>query len=261
MPHAAILLAAGKGTRLAPLSNEWPKCLMPIGDRPLLDYWLFLLRRAGVSGVFVNTHTHAEHVKRYLERPMFADWATPYYEQELLGTAGTVRALAPYLGDEPVLVAHADNLIDCDLDSFFEAHRLRSTGTVITMMTFASPNPRSCGIVEVNAEGVVERMEEKPADPKSSMANAAVYIFDREVIDLIVANESISDLSTELLPRFMGRIQAWHNGATLRDIGSPEQLTLAQRDKVRQPDWPEDAWQRWFNRSEQIADIRGFLNQ
>lgn len=261
MGARAVLLAAGRGTRLAPLSNEWPKCLMPIADRPLLDYWLFLLRRARVSDVFVNTHTHASHVHRYLERPMFANWVAPYYEPELLGTAGTVRALAPYLGDDPVLVAHADNLIDCDLEGFFAAHRPKSTGNVITMMTFSSPNPQDCGIVEVNAEGVVERMEEKPTHPKSSMANAAVYIFDKEVMDVIVADESISDLSTELLPRFMGRIQAWHNRGTLRDIGSPEQLTLAQGDRVSQPDWPEDAWQRWFTRSEQIADIRGFLNR
>ena len=93
----ALLLAAGLGTRLRPLTDEWPKCLMPIGDRPLLEYWLETLYSTNVRKVLVNMHHHSEIVQEFLNRPRFKDWVSSVYEETLLGTAGTLRENKDFL--------------------------------------------------------------------------------------------------------------------------------------------------------------------
>ena len=80
----ALLLAAGKGTRLQPLTNYWPKCLMPIAGRPLLEYWLKILHDLGIKDVLVNTHSHKDHVETFLARKQFSNWVKPVFEKKLL---------------------------------------------------------------------------------------------------------------------------------------------------------------------------------
>ena len=87
----ALLLAAGLGTRLRPLTNVWPKCLMPIQKRPLLEYWLGVLKRTGINSALVNLHHHSEVVEEFLQQSCFRSWVCTVYEEELLGTAGTLR--------------------------------------------------------------------------------------------------------------------------------------------------------------------------
>lgn len=94
----ALLLAAGLGIRLRPLTDEWPKCLMPIGKRPLLEYWLQTLLTAGIQDVLVNTHFHADQVNAFLAREQFATWVKSVHERQLLGTAGTLHANVDFFG-------------------------------------------------------------------------------------------------------------------------------------------------------------------
>jgi len=105
----ALLLAAGLGTRLRPFTNEWPKCLMPIGDRPLLEYWLEILYLTKVHEVLVNLHHFSQIVEEFLHRPRFVDWVQSVHETELLGTAGTLRANRDFFRDCTTLLVHADN--------------------------------------------------------------------------------------------------------------------------------------------------------
>lgn len=260
-PTVAVLLAAGIGSRLAPLTDVLPKCLMPIGGRPLLDYWLTALSSAGISHAVVNLHAHSDLVHSYLSRPVYAHWVYALHERNLLGTAGTLRELAPVLPEAPVVVAHADNLISCDFRAFIDAHSDRTKGTAITMMTFSSSTPTSCGIVNVNDDGVVTHMEEKPVDPKGCLANGAVYILEPQVIRFIVENPDVGDISTGVLPHFMGKIQSWYNPNVLRDIGTLDQLRRAQRDQIRPIQAPKDAWQIWYRRSREFGEIQRHLGK
>ena len=244
----ALLLAAGVGTRLHPLTDTWPKCLMPIGERPLLEYWLETLYSSDVREVLVNLHHHSDIVQDFLNRPRFKNWVSYVNELTLLGTAGTLEANKEYFRDCTILLAHADNWCQCDFADFLSCHRKqRPKHCSITMMTFESPTPETCGIVETNPEGVVKTFHEKSSNPPGNQANGAVYLLEPEVLEWIVENTNISDFSKEVLPHFMGSIATWHNQGIHRDIGALAMLQLAQSDPKPSSCWPGiDTWQKEF---------------
>uniref|UniRef100_E6VHG4 Nucleotidyl transferase n=1 Tax=Rhodopseudomonas palustris (strain DX-1) TaxID=652103 RepID=E6VHG4_RHOPX len=227
----ALLVAAGLGTRLAPLTDVLPKCLMPIAGRPLLRLWLQMLSEAGFSEIVVNLHHHAELVSEYIRRSPWSGRVILAPEATLLGTAGTLLRHRERFTEGPTLFAHADNLSLFGPRAFLAAHAQRPADTAMTMMSFVTDQPQSCGILTLDSAGRVLEMDEKPRHPKGNLANAAVYIVEPEVIDFIASlGKPVVDFSTEVLPVFMGRIFAFHNGSYHRDIGNPSSLALAQLD-------------------------------
>jgi mannose-1-phosphate guanylyltransferase len=224
----ALLLAAGLGTRLRPLTNSIPKCMVDIHGRPLLALWLDLLFHGGIEQVLVNTHWFAEVVEDHVRTSPWADRISPVYEPELLGTGGTLVANAAWFAGQALLLAHADNLTDFDVPGLLAAHAGRPPGTMMTMLAFRTDDPRSCGILEVNSQHVVEAFHEKVENPPGDLANAAVYVFEPEVIAYAASlGKAFVDLSTEVIPHFTGRILAVEHTGYHRDIGNPEAYRLA----------------------------------
>lgn len=247
----ALILAAGLGSRLRPLTNEWPKCLMPIGGRPLLEYWLQSLQLEGIREIMVNTHFHADKVLAFLSRKQFAGFVNVVHEPELLGTAGTLIDNVDFFQGQPTLLIHADNWCQCNLNAFINYHiHQRPKNCVMTMMTFDSDAPQNCGIVELDNQGVVMRFHEKVSSPPGTRANAAVYILEPEVLEWLVRHPELRDFSTEVLPRHVGRIATWHNSGIHRDIGTLPALLAAQNDPMPERHWPDnDEWQAKFESS------------
>lgn len=227
----AVLLAAGLGTRLRPLTLTIPKCLVPIHGKPLLDYWLEHLFAAGFERALVNTHWLPETVERHVATSPFRDRVDLVYEPELLGTGGTVVANRAWLGAKPYLLAHADNLTDFDVAGFRRAHETRPKGVAITMLAFRTDMPKTCGILGLGANGIVESFHEKVENPPGNLANAAVYICEPAVTDFMVSlGKPFVDFSTEVIPNYMGRILAVETNGYHRDIGNPEALALAEAE-------------------------------
>lgn len=227
----ALLLAAGLGTRLRPITDHVPKCLVPIHGKPLLGYWLDMLLPYGVERVLVNTHYLPLAVRVFVAESAWRDSIDMVHEDVLLGTGGTVLRNRDFLSGGPFMVVHADNLTRFDVGAFIRAHESRPAGVDITMMTFDTDIPRSCGIVELDECGVVIKFHEKVANPPSNHANAAVYIFEPSVIGFLASfGKEVIDISTEVLPRYLRRMQAFHNSEYHRDIGTPESLALAERE-------------------------------
>lgn len=227
----AILLAAGLGTRLKPITNTTPKCMVQIQGIPLLGYWLDLLLSDGVEQVLINTHYLPDIVRAFVEASRWSKSITLVHEDKLLGTGGTVLKNRAFSVGQPLMVVHADNLTRFKPSVFASAHANRHKGTCITMMTFDTDIPQSCGIVELDPFGVVQAFHEKVSNPPGTRANAAVYIFEPEVIDFIDSlGKEFCDISTEVLSHFIARIQAFHNTDYHRDIGTPESLALAQQE-------------------------------
>jgi len=227
----SLLLAAGLGTRLRPITETIPKCLVDIDGRPLLDYWIDLLGRAGVTEILVNLHHLPEQVEAYLSRLEGPAHVTAVREEKLLLTGGTVLANRRFFGREPFMVVHADNLSFFDVRAFIRRFETRDAGIEITMMTFHTDTPSACGIVELDERGTVRALHEKVASPPGNLANAAVYIFSPSVLEFIAnLGKDVIDISTEVLPAFVGRISTFLNDIYHRDIGTPESLASARSE-------------------------------
>jgi Nucleoside-diphosphate-sugar pyrophosphorylase involved in lipopolysaccharide biosynthesis/translation initiation factor 2B, gamma/epsilon subunits (eIF-2Bgamma/eIF-2Bepsilon) len=204
-----------------------------VRGRPLLAYWLHLLFEAGIERTLVNTHYLAEQVKSFVRASPWSERVDLVHEEQLLGTGGTVLRNRCFFGNGPFIVAHADNLTRFDVRQFIRCHESRPKDAAITMMTFDTDAPETCGIVVVDRSGVVQEMHEKVRNPPSSRANAAVYIFGPQVVEFIASlGKQVVDISTEVLPSYMGRIYAFHNSGYHRDIGSNESLRKAEAEFV-----------------------------
>ena len=223
----ALLLAAGLGTRLRPITNSIPKCLVPIHGRALIDYWFDLLAGADINPIIVNTHYFADKVTAHVGASVHRERITLVHEPDLLGTGGTMVAQRHLLEAQPFLMAHADNLTDFDVSGMMEAHAGRPANVAITMLAFQTDDPQSCGILEC-VDNLVVQFHEKVENPPGNLANAAVYIIEPEVLDFAVGlNRAFVDFSTDVIPHFMGRIQMFETKGYHRDIGNPRALELA----------------------------------
>lgn len=229
-PLRALLLAAGLGTRLRPITLRTPKCLVQIHGEPLLGRWLRQLEAAGCEAVLINTHYLADQVEKFLqERPLSAMGVQTINEAELLGTAGTLIANSAFFENATGLLIHADNAMAGDLQGLLDAHVARPAHCPLSMLTFCTDQPRSCGIVATNTNGIITAFYEKVADPPGNCANGALYAFDAPFLDrLAEMSPQPNDFSTEVIPTLMGRIQSWHTDKPYLDIGTPEALAAAQ---------------------------------
>jgi mannose-1-phosphate guanylyltransferase len=221
------LLAGGLGTRLRPITDTTPKCLVEIAGRPLLDYWFEALSGAGVRDVLINTHHLPEAVRQFmLEKNRTGFRSVETFEPTLLGSAGTIAANPDWADDaDEVVIIYADNLSDLDVARLLAAHR--RYGDPMTMLLFRAPDPKTCGIAELDGEGRVMAFEEKPAEPKSDLANAGVYVVTaaawREIADM-----NAFDLGFDVLPRFAGRMRGYIHDGYHRDIGDINALGAAR---------------------------------
>jgi mannose-1-phosphate guanylyltransferase len=223
---------------------------MPVHGRPLLEYWLRAVDAAHISHVAVNLHHLKDEVSRFLSRPIFSRWVEAFVEDELLGTAGSVRLISEGLPSGTVLVLHADNWTHCDLRSLLRYHKQAiARGMLMTMMTFDTDTPKQCGIVKTDADGTLQAFYEKYPDPPGNRANGAVYVLEPAVINWLREHPEVSDFSTGVIPEFFGRIACWHYEGIHRDIGTPQALVAAQADPAHplRPDTIDD-WQQAFEK-------------
>ncbi len=226
----AFLLAAGVGSRLRPVTDATPKCMVIIDGRPLLDIWLDALNRAGIDEVLVNLHHLPDMVRRHVAARAGSPRVITVFEPELLGSAGTLAANRRWVdGEEMFLACYADNLTDFDLRSLIDVHR--ENGVIATLTVFHSQQPSAGGVVDVDEAGTVIRFQEKPSQPASDLTNAGMYAFHPSVLEEI-GSTAPSDIGYDLLPRLVGRARAMLVEGYFRDIGTLEAYRRAQDE------WP-----------------------
>ena len=228
----ALLLSAGIGSRLRPLTLKTPKCLVPINNKPLLQYWLEQLEKIGVKEFIINTHYLHDQVQDFIKKSKFSERITVIYEDELLGTGGTLKKNAEIFEDNTFLLVHADNLCITDFKSFVQSHNLRLPNQLISMMTFFSNKPEECGIVKADSEATIISFYEKKINPKSNLANGAVFIIEPKVLEF-VKNYPYEkfDFSKDIIPHFIYKSRIWHNNFYHKDIGSNQSILEIENDK------------------------------
>jgi len=242
----AMILAAGEGTRLRPLTLRTPKPMLPVAGRPTLE-WIFLwLRFHEITELIVNLHHQPEPVmSRFGDGRPWGVQLTYSVEPTILGTAGGVKRVERLL-TQPFIVVYGDVLTDMDLRQLIRFHQSQAEEPHITLSLCHVPNPQECGIVEINDRHRVTRFVEKPPADQifSEFANAGVLIFDPLLL-ASVPSEGFSDIARDLLPLLLERgvpIYGWpiEESVYLIDIGTPEKYERVQHE------WPTPAAARYL---------------
>jgi len=230
----AILLAAGYGTRLLPITKNTPKCLVKINNDNLLNIWIKKLVSAKVNDILVNTHYLSDQVENFLKKNLHTRKIKIFKEKELLGTAGTLIANLNFYKKEDGLLIHADNYCAENLNFLIDAHKKRPKECLMTMLTFECNDPLSCGIVQVNNKGIVVNFYEKSNLDKGQIANGAVYILSPEFIEIIKTKYSkAKDFSNEIIKNFLGRIYTYKTKKYFADMGTPEEYKNIIKQKIK----------------------------
>jgi mannose-1-phosphate guanylyltransferase len=225
----AMILGAGRGTRLARLGLGVPKVLVEIGGRPLLASQIEYLGREGIERVVINAHHQAKAIEafaRNLDGP--AD-VTVVTEAKLLGTAGGVRNALDILGEDSFFVLYGDVVFDCPLAPITEAHRTRRADATLTV--YESNTVEGKGTVVIDEGGWVTGFGEKRGPTElPAFINAGLYQLEPEFMaDVPLAVES--DFGRDVFPAALARgsrVLAYALPEPVIDVGTPEDLALAR---------------------------------
>lgn len=227
----AFLLAAGYGTRLRPITEHTPKCMVPICDVPLLAWWMRLFEKHGVSEVIVNTHYLPEAVREFIADYNSQEHSAKlieFFEPDLLGSGGTVLANRDFVSnDDYFLICYADNLTNANLSELVK-HNERNQA-ILTMGLFHTNKPEQCGIAAVDENGLITEFVEKPENPKSNLANAGIYVASSAIFDYF-PDKDVIDFGKDVLPLLVNKMYGFEIKEYLLDIGNLDNYFKAQKE-------------------------------
>jgi len=232
-----MILAAGEGSRLKPLTDHVPKCMVPVGGKPILEHTLTWLRRYGVTEIVVNL-CHLPHVIRehFGNGSRWEVGITYSLETEVLGTAGGVKNVAEFF-DGPFLVWYGDNLSTCRLDQLWQFHQEK--GGVATIALYHRDDPTRSGIVGLDDQERITRFLEKPRPDQvfSHWVNAGIFVLEPAVLDFI-PNEGPSDFGRDVFPALLAQGlllygYRMHPDERLYWIDTPQDLRRVQQIERR----------------------------
>lgn len=217
------------GTRLKPLTNNRPKCLLPINGKPLLYIWLDLLEREGIEEVIINMHYLPNLIEDAINNRINRIKIKLFHESNLLGSGGTIFANKDFVKDEEnFFVLYSDNLTNISLSYIYHFHK--SVNSIFTTYAYETKVPKQKGIFVVDGNGKVLEFEEKPENPKTNIANAGLGILNKRIFDYFENNETTSDFGKDIMPKLIGKMYIIKSDCYIRDIGTIEDYEGAQED-------------------------------
>ncbi|MBI4371806.1 MAG: NDP-sugar synthase [Elusimicrobia bacterium] len=232
-PRKAMVLAAGAGTRLRPLTYEMPKPMVPVVNRPVIHHVLDNLLKHGVEEVMVNLHAHPEQVRGYCGDGSRWSLGLRYsLEPKLMGTAGAVKRAEKFFRGGPFFVMSGDGLSDIDLTAMHAFHRRR--GAVATMAVKRVDARFDYGVTLMDGAQRIKGFLEKPSwgDVFSNKVNTGIYLFEPEVLRLMPSGRPY-DFGRELWPKLLKLrkpIYAYETDAYWCDVGNLSEYRRCQID-------------------------------
>lgn len=236
----SLILAAGEGTRLRPLTLDRPKPMLPIHGKPLLEHTIGLLRQHGIQDIAINLHYCPEVIVRHFGDGTAMGVRIFYsHEEMILGTAGAARKLNGFLGNHPLVVFYGDVLTNLNLSALLASHGqnvIHDPRTKVTLSLYHVPNPTEVGLVGLDDGGRITCFVEKPKAEQvfTDLANAGVLVIEPDAVNMIPP-DTFYDFGLHLFPQLLEAgvsIYGWviPEGTYLLDIGTPEKYAQAQRE-------------------------------
>lgn len=227
----ALILAAGEGTRLQPLTADRPKSMLPVGNTPLLEHLVRLLRRHGIREIAINLHYKPEAIVAHFgDGQRFGVQITYSPEAALLGSAGAAKQLDWFL-DDTFVVLYGDVLTDLNVTALLDHHHARAAAGTIAV--YEVDDPTRCGIVKLAHDGRVVQFVEKPASASfGTLANAGVYVLEPTVLQAVPDGQPF-DFGHDLFPLLLEQgvpLYGYRAASYVLDVGSPERYAQAEAD-------------------------------
>lgn len=237
----AIILAGGKGTRLAERLRGLPKPLVPIGGEPLLQRQLLLLKRAGIHDVTILVNHKAEAIAEFCRAHQDFGMGIRLVDDGIpRGTAGATLAALDMLPQQAndLLVLYGDTLLNVDIDRLFAFHD--SHAGAATLFLHPNSHPQDSDLVEMDGQGRIRAIHAYPHPPQAiyaNLVNAALYVLRRDALlpwrPLAEENPRVIDFAKELFPRMLAAGQAlygYNSPEYIKDVGTPVRLDSAEED-------------------------------
>jgi mannose-1-phosphate guanylyltransferase len=231
----AMLLAAGLGTRLRPLTYELPKPMVPILGRPVMEHILRLMARHGFDDVIANLHYFPDLIRnRFGDGSSYGMRLVYSHEPELMGTAGGVRNVRDHFGGETFLVISGDALTDIDLTALWKTHKEK--GGIATLALKRVDDPSQLGVVIVGDDGRIQGFQEKPdpAEALSDLGNCGIYVFEPEIFDYF-PERAFVDWAMDVFPRLLEEDVSFfghHFPEYWNDVGSLDEYRQGNFDAL-----------------------------
>jgi NDP-sugar pyrophosphorylase family protein len=233
----AMILAAGRGTRLGTLGTTRPKVLIEVGGEPLLGRQLRYLERNGISRVIVNAYHHAAQIVSFAETYSGPLELVCITEKHLLGTAGGVRNALDHLEPAPFVVLYGDVLVDAPIEPMLTLHR--KVAALATLAVHEADSAEGKGVVEVEESGRIRRFTEKGGRARGTvLINSGLYVVESKILSGLAQGVE-SDFGSDVFPAALERglpLYAARLAQPVIDIGTPDGLALARAAADREPE-------------------------
>lgn len=233
----AMVLAAGLGARLRPITNNIPKPLIPVAGRPLIHYTLNLLKKHGISEATVNLHYLADMIKKEIgDGSRFGIKVNYSYEPEILGTGGGLKKVEDFFSDGTFIVINADILVDLDLTDVARFHKEKRA--IATMVLRHDNDVDSYGAIEIDAEGRIRQFLGKidyKGAPLRRLMFTGIHVLEPEVLSYIPSNTSCC-INRTAYPEMIStgeRVYGYVMDGYWSDLGTPERYRQAEEDITR----------------------------
>lgn len=225
-----MILAAGVGSRLDPLTSQLPKPLCPILGKPVMEHIVWLCKKHGFINLAANTHVMADKISEYFKdsQNKLGVNFNFVYEKNLTGIAGGVRSCKKHLTSDVILVIMGDALTDVDLSYLYEAHIGGDCPVTIGIKEVQDSSQFGVVVTDKNKRVISFQEKPKPNEAKSNLANTGIYLFNQSILNEIPSEIEAPkyDIATDLFQRLMSKnipIQAININAYWADIGTLKQ--------------------------------------
>lgn len=223
-----LILAGGLGSRLREVTGHYPKSMVLIRDKPFLEYLILQLKKHNLTEILLCTGYLGEKIKEYFQNGDRWGVEIEYSEEEKpLRTAGAIKLAESFISSDNFLVLNGDSYLDIDFNELIEFHKLREALATLALVEISKPD--RYGLVEIDKNSYITSFREKGAVSKSNLINGGVYVFQKEVLNLI--SEGSVSLEEDIFPKLIGKhFYGKPEKVYFIDIGVPEDYNRVQKE-------------------------------